>query len=218
MLLDKATRVFKEPFPHIVIENALKRDFYDNLVRTQPKPEDIIRGRPYGSNERIDLPTEFTKDLDPVWREFCSYHISMKFLAQVYEVFGDFIPSEVQSIGMRCQPGLNTPSETLSKVRGPHLDNPYELYAGLFYTAPDGGNLELYRWKERKFYGKLEVPENCVERVKTIQCRPNTYVMFLNSDKSLHGVTPRKSYNFRRLVNIVGDADRHLFTVGHNGY
>jgi len=217
MLLDKVSRVFKEPFPHVVIENALKRDFYDELVKTHPKPEDIIRGQPYGSNERIYLPTEFTKDLDPIWREFCSRHVSIEFLERVYEVFEDFMP-EIESVGMRCQPGLNTPSETLSKVRGPHLDNPLELYAGLFYMEPDGGNLELYRWKEKKFYGKLEVPEECVERVKTISCRPNTYVMFLNSDKSLHGVTPRKSPNFRRLVNIVGDSDRPLFVAGHNGY
>jgi hypothetical protein len=217
MLLDNASRVFKEPFPHVVIENALKRDFYDELVRTQPSPEEIIRGQPYGSNERIDLPTEFTRELDPLWREFCGFHVSKAFLEKVYEVFDGFIPP-VESVGMRCQPGLNTPSEDLSKVRGPHLDNPLELYAGLFYMDADGANLEMYKWKERKFYGKLEVPEECVERVKTVICRPNTYVMFLNTDKSLHGVTPRKSANFRRLVNIVGDADRPLFMAGHNGY
>jgi hypothetical protein len=221
MLLEKVSRVFKEPFPHIVIENALKREFYDKLIKTQPSPESIIRGQPYGPNERIDLPTELTKTLSPIWQEFCSYHVSMDFLQKVFDVFGGFIESlypGVESVGMRCQPGLNTPSNTLCKVRGPHLDNPLELYAGLFYTDSDGANLEFYKWKEKKFYGKLEVPEDCVELVKTVPCRPNTYVMFLNGDKSLHGVTPRKSVNFRRMVNIVGDADRPLFVAGHNGY
>jgi hypothetical protein len=79
MLLDKVSRVFKEPFPHIVIENALKRDFYDELVRTQPSPEEIIRGQSYGSNERIDLPTEFTRELDP-GKNFAAFMYPRPFL------------------------------------------------------------------------------------------------------------------------------------------
>ena len=84
----------------------------------------------------------------------------------------------------------------------------------------DGGDLEIYKWndKPRKFHGKLEVDEDCVEWVKTIPYKPNTYVMFLNTENSLHGVTPRQSDKYRRLVNVIGDSDRPLFKVGHNGY
>lgn len=219
MLLDRAIKVIEEPFPHVIIEEALDRKYYSELSKHRPLPETIIAGRSYGPNQRIDMETHDAMErLHPIWKKFCSYHVSIDFLNKVYEVFGEHIKRlypEVQSVGMRCQPGLNTPCEVESKVRGPHLDNPAELYAGLFYMASDsdGGNLELYRWKKVGFYGKLEVPEDCVELVKTVFYRPNTYVMFLNSRDSLHGVSPRRSKHFRRMVNIVGDADRKLFSI-----
>src|SRR5258706_5649312 len=218
MLLDRVSEVFLRPFPHIVIENALEDSFYNDLVRTQPSPSEIILNRPYSPNQRIDLKTGLAiSGLHSVWREFIQYHIGNEFVEKARKVFGI-----VDKIFPRCQPGVNTPSPVLSKVRGPHLDNPTDAYASLFYMAQDddGGNLELYEWndKPKRFYGKLEVGEECVRLVKTIPYKPNTYVMFLNTERSLHGVTPRKSVKFRRLVNVVGDTDRPLFKIGHNGY
>jgi len=219
MLLDKVREVLYDPFPHVVIENALDKTYYEDLVRTQPTPQEILRGRPYTSNQRLDLKTGLAlTELHSIWREFVAYHISDEFVEKARRVFG-FSEDRVFT---RCQPGLNTPSINSSRVRGPHLDNPSELYAGLFYMGSDddGGDLELYKWndKPKRFHGKLEVEDECVGLVKTVPYRPNTYVMFLNTDKSLHGVTPRKSKHFRRLVNVIGDVDRPLFKVGHNQY
>lgn len=224
MLLDRVSEVLEDPFPHVVIENALDDKYYRGLLETRPQPEDILRGRKLGPNQRLDLPTELaTSILHPQWIEFCTYHSSWEFWDRIVEVFRKTLgiyDLNNNSIRLRCQPGLNTPTEGKTKVRGPHLDNPRELFAGLFYmpTDEDGGDLELYRWKERKFYGKLEVPEDCVEWVKTVPYKSNTYVMFLNTENSLHGVTPRKSKHYRNLVNIVVDARKPLFRVGHNGY
>lgn len=220
MLLDKAGEVEKDPFPHLVLENALPNEYYNALLASRPTPDEIIRGREVGPNQRIDLPTEYAKrDLWPLWRSFCTVHSSPEFVEKICQVFGIEVP---KTFTIRCQPGLNTPSPTLSRVRGPHLDNPKELFAGLFYmpTDFDGGDLEIYRWKEgpKKFHGKLEVEDECVELVKTIKYRPNTLVMFLNTINSLHGVTPRKSDHYRNLVNICVDVPQPLFVVGHGRY
>lgn len=220
MLLDRAGVVETDPFPHLVIENALPDDYYERLLETRPAPDEILRGRVVGSNQRVDLPTELaTRALEPVWRKFCTYHSSSEFAEQICKVFGVSVPKRYM---IRCQPGLNTPSPTLSRVRGPHLDNPCELFAGLFYmpTDDDGGDLEVYRWKDgpKKYHGKLEVEDECVELVKTIKYQPNTYFMFLNTANSLHGVTTRKSDQYRNLVNICVDVPEPLFKVGHGRY
>jgi hypothetical protein len=235
MLLDKVTRIEVDPFPHVIVENALEEGFYQDLVRTRPTPKQIIGPRETHQNQRIDMPTQVAlRSAQPIWVEFCKAHTSRKFWDRVFELFGDEIRrlyprswnvsvglrGEGKDAGLECQIGLNTPTENLSKVRGPHLDNPKELYAGLFYMASDedGGDLELYRWKERRFHGKLEVPDECVERVKTVLYKANTFVFFINSDCSLHGVTPRRSQNYRNLVNVIADMREPLFKVGHGNY
>ena len=46
-------------------------------------------------------------------------------------------PATEKHVLMDVNVGVNTPSDTKSRVRGPHLDNPRELVAGLLYM-PDG--------------------------------------------------------------------------------
>ncbi len=218
MLLDRVSKVETDPFPHVVIENALEESYYQRLLETRPSMLEILCGRSYVENQRLDLPTELAiTKTHPLWREFCSYHSSPEFFRKAKSVFG----FEQEKASLRCQPGINTPTKKESRVRGPHLDNPRELYAGLFYmpTDEDGGDLEIYRWNgEKKFHGKLEVEDDCVELVKTVKYRPNTYVMFLNGPDALHGVTPRKSDKPRFLVNVIADVSKPLFVIGHGRY
>ena len=52
-----------------------------------------------------------------------------------------------------CQPSITTPNINGQKtVRGPHVDSPYKLYAGLFYLRDindklEGGDIILYKSK-----------------------------------------------------------------------
>jgi hypothetical protein len=222
MLLDRAGEIETDPFPHVVIENALPDDYYAELVRTRPTPQQIMQwtGKIPGPNQRLDLPTKTALlTLSKVWVEFCKSHTSPEFVRRAMALLG---AKDVPVTRVECQPGINTPSPTPTKVRGPHLDNPVEIYAGLFYMAEDqdGGNLEIYRWKdgEKKFHGKLEVEESCVDLVKTVPYKPNTFVLFLNGPDALHGVTPRKSRNFRNLVNVIAETNSPLFKVGYGRY
>lgn len=57
---------------------------------------------------------------------------------------------------MDCQVGINTPAKTRSIVRGPHTDNPNEIWAGLLYfkhksdhSADSSGALEIWECKNK---------------------------------------------------------------------
>lgn len=234
-LLSKASEIKTDPFPYVVIQNAL--DCYEELVRTRPSPKQILNGKEPGPNVRVDMTTrEAIETLPEPWKSFCRYHTSQAFIDDVFDLFGDHIrsmypglkvPSGVRTngVGCECQPGLNTPSPELTRVRGVHLDNPKELYAGLFYMRSpedkdEGGDLNICRWNEKtkRFYGKLEVEDECVEVVDTVKYEPNTFVFFISGPDSLHSVTPRKSRHYRNLVNVMCDTAKPLFKVGHGSY
>lgn len=119
------------------------------------------------------------------------------------------------SVAMDCGICINTPHDgTPTSVIGTHLDNPVELYAGLFYVPhPDdtakGGNLLIQRWRDpaqRRAHTNRIIPSEAIETVTEIPYAPNTFVMFLNTPDSVHAVTPREASPLpRRLVNIIGE-------------
>ena len=59
---------------------------------------------------------------------------------------------------------------------------------------------------------KNECPRNTVEKVKTIEYKPNTMFFFVNSLNSIHGVSRRDATNqCRRYVNILAETEKPLF-------
>jgi len=171
-----------------------------------------------------------------IWRDFITHHTSRDFFQQVVGILGPEIrktypflekrldkPLEELSAGVRwrsacdiyldCQIGINTPATQVSSARGVHADAREELFAILLYfkDAEDdtaGGDLEIYRWrnpKKKHFLGS-EADPSAAERVDTVPYKANTMVMFLNTQDSLHAVTPRApSRHTRKLVNIIGE-------------
>ena len=122
------------------------------------------------------------------------------------------------NVALDCQIGINTPVKRASATRGVHTDAPDELFAMLLYFRPPedrtlGGDLEIYRWKQgapHRFVGRQVDPKDA-EFVGTVEYRANTLVAFINSDISLHAVSPRARSNLsRRLVNIVGRVHRSV--------
>ena len=223
-----------DPFPHIVKKDALPPDTYDLLKKTRLPDEVIDRGGK-GQNSRIDAHT-YELCGTGVWKDFLSYYTGEEFFSEVVRVFGDEIkalypdlPLENQSVGVRftgdfdisteCQIGINTPCETRSRVIGPHLDNPCELYAGLLYMPVKGdkwgGDFEIRKYTSLpRFYGKLKIDDDCTEVVCTVPYEPNTFVMFINSPWSVHSVSERgPCKEYRRLVNIIGEVRKPLFGV-----
>ena len=230
------------PYPHIVIPNCLPWEMFDRLAASFP--EDQILPETYGEGLRIDMHSRHAlKKLEGEWLEFVQYHTSQEFWLEVYELFHDVIhlvyPTLELALGnprewvctprgmgeatlqMECQPGVNTPQSTEMRVRGPHLDNPIELYGGLLYMGEgEGGDLEVQRLiKPPEFHGKLEIQDECVETLAVVSYEPNMFVMFLNTPTSVHSVTPRPPTDkCRRLVNIQGELPGQLFKTGWGRY
>ncbi len=205
-----------------------------NFVEGTARANDRYDVSAYQAIEHPDL-------LSDIWLKFIQYHTSSAFFSEVVAVCGDAIrhvypaledtigrPLGAMSTGVRyrsdcdisldCQIGMNTPAESRSSVRRVHVDAREELFAILLYFRDpaddtEGGNLEICRWKNprRKRFRRSEVDEVDAELLETVEYKANRMVMFINSQDSLHAVTPRDpSPHTRRLVNIIGEVDKSI--------
>ena len=226
-----------DPFPHII--GRLPEAYYQELEAAWPKPEEIIaKDKDLGDNKLFqqNAATALARqDLPGIWRDFFAHHSSGDFLDEVWRIFGGGIgelyppikalPKETAIRGTRatpwqldCQFAVNTPARTYGSVRGPHVDNPVEVYAGLVYFPhlgdKTGGEIVLYRpLGGMKFAGKAELATPR-EEVKLLPYEPGNFVFFVNSLLSVHGVRPRTPSSFyRRYVNIIGEVGFNLFKL-----
>ncbi|AMV26899.1 hypothetical protein VT84_21035 [Gemmata sp. SH-PL17] len=126
------------------------------------------------------------------------------------------------AVGLDAQISGNTPALTGgTTVRGPHLDRTDKLFVGLLYLRldgddSDGGNLELYEAvdPEPTFAPKRLLTRDRVRLVKTVPYRRNTLVLFLNTPRALHGVSPRAATPHPRyFLNLVGEMTGPVFDV-----
>ncbi|RYG20802.1 MAG: 2OG-Fe(II) oxygenase [Caulobacteraceae bacterium] len=94
-VLDRAerARVVLEPFPHIVIEDALPADVYEALASSFPKLGDLPADLAGANNKRFNLyaswgPTELPKEqTPPPWQAFLEAHTSTEFSRKVFGLF-----------------------------------------------------------------------------------------------------------------------------------
>lgn len=182
-------------------------------------------------------------EFDPLWREFFAYHTSRDFWLEVIGVLGDGIravhPDLEKVIGKKLEdfvvtrrgsgePGdvmldalfvVNTPVQKKSSVRPAHVDSENELFAGLFYmrAADDntpGGDLALYRFKGSPQFGAHYAELSDLIEENKIVYGANRFVIFVNSEASVHGVTPRPPTDkYRRYINIIGTTERDIFSL-----
>jgi hypothetical protein len=251
-ILQRAGDVSTQPYPHIIIENCLPDELYNELEGTRPSDDYLVDGRPFASNIRMDLHARQLldrPDLPTIWRQFIKYHLSEKFWREITRTFslGDGSaaaglvlnklnkPLHTLPVTMRTQPaakgaismdvnvGVNTPViGRASSVRGPHVDNPIELFAAMLYmplkdASDEGGDFVVYQ-KHRPvhFVGKAEVDQDDIRSLSEharVKYKRNTMVAFINSVHAIHGVTPRQSLGFRRLVNFCAELPFAMFTL-----
>lgn len=216
------------PFPHVVIEDCLPWDYYRDLLNARPSYEEILKGREPGNNKRLDrcakdLLSDYT--LPPIWRDFIEYHTSKEFWREIVSTFD--LEDDNPTVGTRfvhradvvmdCQIGVNTPVLERSRVRGPHVDNPVEIFGGLFYMGDEqkGGDLVIYEPAEPLlFHGKAEIHDYRVRPVRHVRYAHNTFVGFINLPHSVHGVTPRDvTPEPRWLVNIIAEQHAPRFEL-----
>jgi 2-oxoglutarate-Fe(II)-dependent oxygenase superfamily protein len=150
-----------DPFPHLVIRNALPQDLFDSLMETFPPIEVVnVKNRPMVNNNDCFLgaiDVFENKAIADNWRHFFKYHTSAEFFRQavtlIAEPFRELQPSAEEIIGkklekltiavsgsketadayIQCQFGINSPVVRESSVRTAHVDNPQKLFNALLY-------------------------------------------------------------------------------------
>jgi hypothetical protein len=93
-VLAKVTKddIRRDPFPHVVVPDALPNDLYEALATTMPTAEHISEriGKKIVSNERYNYMSEHMLADDTiatVWKDFATYHSSAEFYAQFLDLF-----------------------------------------------------------------------------------------------------------------------------------
>jgi hypothetical protein len=98
----------RDPFPHVVVRNALPQDLYDALAKSMPTAEYIGEkiGKPITSNERYNYMSEMVladPTMPQVWKDFVTYHSSPEFYGQFLDLFQEDLlanlPAAEEKIG-----------------------------------------------------------------------------------------------------------------------
>jgi len=105
-LLDRVTAgdVNAEPFPYVVVRNALAADHYQALAAGLPGLDRLREEHRAANNRRVDLVSSSGRaelaidDVPDVWGEFLRQHASDEFVSDVVSLFASHIP--------RCAPRL----------------------------------------------------------------------------------------------------------------
>lgn len=161
--------IVDEPFPHLVIQDALEPDYYEDLAREFPAAEIILNGREpennrnyrYAANDILD-----DERISPRWREFVRWHVSQAFFHEVCSLLGSRIRElnpelessmskvltewqssvrfrePVRDIALECQFAYGSPVEQRSRCIGPHVDREVALFAGLLYMRDEADDSE----------------------------------------------------------------------------
>jgi hypothetical protein len=220
-LLQKGATVHVDPYPHILIEDALPWDIYEELERTFPENA-ILSTEPFdkGICYRYKADKLLQEAFKPeIWREFCEYHTSAEFFNSVIKLFEPWVPKELHKqftenhLGARgwadgnknlwtdCQLVMHKPI-TEKTTRTPHLDNPMEIYAGLLYFPHEddsgtGGDFQIHKAKNYinvrvdKKAGRQVNDKNDGGITKTAPYKRNSFVMFCNVQHAIHSVSKR---------------------------
>lgn len=225
---NKSKNYYKAPYPHIVIDSPISEEVYSLLNEEYKSFENYFSKLDdfKKNNVRLQFSDSDFKKLNfntPTWENFLKYHTSVEFYQKLIDIFIDDInelyPDLVDelknfsndNIKLLCQPGINTPVfQKNTYNRGPHLDKPNTIIAGLFYLKKKddmskGGDFIINEKKGKvSFVPKAEVKEvQNVKQNKKVEYTENKVVFFLNSIDSLHSVSIREKTNHcRRLVNF----------------
>ena len=149
-----------DPYPHLVIEDALNPDLANQLLGLFPSAA-VVNLDNSQNNARWSYSAQdalLNPQVATVWKQLVSYHTSAEFWDEICTVFGGHLESLLtksenkkcispsRRIGLRGQNNFdthdvqleaqisgNTPVRKPTSVRGTHLDEGNKIFSGLFY-------------------------------------------------------------------------------------
>ena len=227
-LLQKKPTVQTDPYPHVLIEDALPWDLYEELENTFPEDQ-VLATKPFddGICYRMKANVMLDPNFQPeIWRKFAQYHTSAEWFNEVNKLFKFYLPAVLNKkftedeLGARgwaednkniwtdCQVVMHKPIEEKTS-RTPHIDNPMEMWAGLLYMPhkndeSTGGEFQLRSVlddvkKVNMNLGRQIYRSNLGPVVKSVPYKRNTFVMFANnSPNTIHGVSLRQNAKLYR--------------------
>lgn len=89
--IDKAA-IRHDPFPHLVVPDALPTDLYEELERSYPALADVAGPGPLANNRLYKLAAAevvASPRIAPLWREFFAYHTSAEFFRRIHALWDD---------------------------------------------------------------------------------------------------------------------------------
>ncbi|MBK7477467.1 MAG: hypothetical protein IPI11_16240 [Haliscomenobacter sp.] len=135
-ILDRARpeMIDLEPFPHLVIKEALPISYYKALYNEFPNKDLYVDENNIGSNKyfwfkSIDLLNE--PSIPKIWRNFARVHTSNAFFQKIVLLFGNTIKLAYPHVFN--QKSLN---EIRTSVRGSNLSSDLELDCQPTYCSP----------------------------------------------------------------------------------
>jgi hypothetical protein len=154
----------RDPYPYIVIRNALPEALCDHLIASYPALE-LLGADPERNNVRWSFPASEVRKTGAIsgeWKEVIDYHVSRQFYDEVIELFGDAITTlypglfpdreslarlrtgsrgsdDINSgdIRLDAQISGNTPVSRARSVKPNHIDSHRKLFSGLLYLRRD---------------------------------------------------------------------------------
>ncbi len=124
----KKADIRTEPFPHIIVRDALPDALFDELIGSFPKAEMISGSADMESNKAYRLSAREVAETDGIsnsCREFCDYHTSQAFLNDVVELWHDFIIEAYP--GLEADLGKPLGDFTAGKRPSRRPENPADL-------------------------------------------------------------------------------------------
>lgn len=170
-VLQNVKTVFKHPYPHVCVDEALPDYIYKELAETFPQ-ELVCSTQPHdgGITYRYKSnPALVEGKISNIWQEFFEYHTSADYFKECINLFEPWIeelyPQYIEDMYSKpvtvrdvdntgnyvtdCQFVVHEPVDETGTSRTPHIDNPVEIYAGLLYMRlPEdestGGNFTIH--------------------------------------------------------------------------
>ena len=156
----RAQDVVADPFPYLVINDALPDELCDALIAQYP-PLDALAVDTAENNSRWSVPAWHARQnprIAPVWQDLVAYHSSPAFYDEFVQIFGDHVvrlyphvfPNldalRAQRLGIRerdseestdllldAQICGNTAVRDASSVKTIHIDSEHKLFTALLY-------------------------------------------------------------------------------------
>lgn len=149
-----------DPFPHLVIKDALDATYYTTLMNAFPSLEIVNEEKRKLTNNEATFMGAFdvlaSSEISDEWKRFFRFHTSMDFLVQAMGLLGKPVAALHPSIApvvsgvrnrklaiadsgekgdfyIQCQFGVNSSVRHESSVRTAHIDNPRKIYNALLY-------------------------------------------------------------------------------------